>query len=167
MVWWWVVGSLTGRIGIADGWTEGVVVGQPEQQQEPPGTERQRARLLSCQEVIRHDGHGPMTPAHGQPVIITLPAEIDIANVDTVGEQLAAALTPGTRVVIADMTATTFCDSMGIAMLIHAHKQATANGAELRLLLPCPDVLRVLRIHGVDAVLPIYHSLEEALANPG
>jgi hypothetical protein len=34
--------------------------------------------------------------------------------------------------------------------------------AELRLLLPCPNVLRVLKIQGVDAVLPIYHSLEEA-----
>jgi anti-anti-sigma regulatory factor len=44
-------------------------------------------------------------------------------------------LTPGTRLVIADMTATTFCDSLGIAMLVRVRKQATANGAELRLLL--------------------------------
>lgn len=107
-----------------------------------------------------------MTPAHGQPVILTLPAEIDMANVDAIGAQLAAALTPGTRVVIADMTATTFCDSIGIAMLIRARKQATANGTELRLLLPSPDVLRVMRLQGVDAVLPIYHSLEQALAAP-
>jgi anti-sigma B factor antagonist len=69
--------------------------------------------------------------------------------------------------VIADMTATTFCDSAGVTMLIGAKKQATAHGAELRLLLRCPNVVRVLQIQGVDAVLPIYHSLEEALAGAG
>jgi anti-sigma B factor antagonist len=76
-------------------------------------------------------------------------------------------LAPGTWVVIADMTATTFCDSAGIGTLVRAHKQATANGTELRLLLPGPAVLRVLTIQVINAVLPIYHSLEEALAAPG
>ena len=65
--------------------------------------------------------------------------------------------------VIADMTATTFCDSAGITILIRAKKQATAHGAELRLLLSCPNVVRVLQIQGVNAVLPIYHNLEAAL----
>ena len=103
---------------------------------------------------------GPLT-------MVTFPAEIDIATADAVGAQIAAALAPGAHAVIADMTATTFCDSAGINMLIRAKRQATAHGADLRLLLPCPNVLRVLRIQGVDAVLPIYHSLEEALAGAG
>ena len=79
---------------------------------------------------------------------------------------MAAALAPSVHAVIADMTATTFCDSAGIAALIRAKNQVTAHGAELRLLLPCPNVLRVLKIQGVDAVLPIYHSLEEAQKRP-
>ncbi len=109
----------------------------------------------------------PRTPAHGQPVIVTLPAELEIASAGPAGEQLAAALTPGTRVVIADMTATTFCDSMGIGTLVRAHKQATANGTQLRLLLPSPNVLRVLTIQGIETMLPVYDSLEQALAPPG
>ena len=99
--------------------------------------------------------------------VVTLPAEIDMATAPAIGEQVAAALAPGVHIVIADMTATTFCDSAGITMLIRAKKQATARGAELRLLLPCPNVLRVLKLQGVDAVLPIYHSLEGALAGAG
>jgi anti-anti-sigma factor len=90
-----------------------------------------------------------------------------MATANAVGEQVAAALAPGAHVVIADMTATTFCDSAGINMLIRAKKQATAHGTELRLLLTCPNVLRVLKIQGVDAVLPIYYSLEQALAGAG
>src|SRR5689334_22399349 len=88
-----------------------------------------------------------------------------MATADAIGEQVAAALAPGVHAVIADMTATTFCDSAGITMLIRAQKRATAHGAELRLLLRCPNVVRVLKIQGVDAVLPIYHNLEEAWAS--
>jgi len=98
------------------------------------------------------------------PPLVTLPAEIDMANAGALGGQFAAALGPGVRVVIADMTATTFCGSDGINMLIRAQKRAAANGAELRLLLPCPNLLRVMKIQGVDAVLPIFFSLEDALA---
>jgi anti-anti-sigma factor len=111
-------------------------------------------------------GAEPLTPVPAPPVVVTLPAEVDIANAGAVGEQLAAALVPGVRVVIADMTATTFCDSRGVRMLVLAQRQAVAHGAELRLLLPSPRVLRVWRVLGLDMVLPVYQSLEEAQA-PG
>ena len=107
----------------------------------------------------------PVTTA--QAPVVTLPAEIDMANADALGEQLAAALAPGVRVVIADMTATTFCGSAGINTLIRANKRATANGSQIRLLLPCPNVLRIMKIQGVNTVLPIFFSLEEALAGTG
>ncbi len=107
------------------------------------------------------------TTTTGPLTVVTFPAEIDMATADAIGEQVTAALAPGVRALIADMTATTFCDSAGINMLIRAKKRATAHGAELRLLLLCPNVLRVLKIQGVDAVLPIYDSLEEAWQAPG
>jgi anti-anti-sigma regulatory factor len=40
-------------------------------------------------------------------VVVTLPAEIDMANAGQVGQQLGSAIAPGVRVVIADMTAAT------------------------------------------------------------
>jgi RNA polymerase sigma-70 factor (sigma-E family) len=105
-----------------------------------------------------------VTLAQAQPVFVTLPAEIDMANADRVGEQLAAASARGMTVVIADMTATTFCGSAGIGMLLRACRRAAALGIELRLLVTSPRVLTVMKIAGVDTVLPIYHSLEGALA---
>lgn len=100
-------------------------------------------------------------------VVVTLPVEIDMANADCVSEQIAAAFATGPKAVIADMTVTTFCDSIGIRVLLLAHKRASVNGAELRLLRPCHRVLRIMQVLGVDAVLPIYHSLERALAGGG
>lgn len=96
--------------------------------------------------------------------VVTLPAEIDMANAECVGADLRAALTPGVTVVVADMTATTFCDSRGIRTLVLAHEQAAASGAALRLVVRGAGVLRVLALLGVDGLPAIYPSLQEALA---
>jgi anti-sigma B factor antagonist len=63
------------------------------------------------------------------------------------------------------MTATTFCDSTGVRLLVLAHQLAAIHGTELRLLLqPGDPVLRTMKVLGVDAVLPIYHRLDDALS---
>jgi anti-sigma B factor antagonist len=105
--------------------------------------------------------------AGARSVVVSLPAEIDMANAERIGGQLRVAVAAGPKVVIADMTATTFCDSMGMRMLVLAHRHAAARGTELRLLMPRPRVLRVMELLGIDAVLPVYHSREQALAGHG
>ena len=103
--------------------------------------------------------------AHYLPaVVIALPAEIDMANAGEAGQRLGSAVAAGVRTVIADMTATTFCDSSGIGMLVRAHKQAAANRAELRLVVPAPAVLRSLTLASIDQLMPIYPGLGMALA---
>lgn len=109
----------------------------------------------------------PQPEVDARRVVVTLPAEIDLDNADRIGRQLDAALAPGVATVVADMTATTFCDTSGVRMLVLAHKGAAARHAELRVVIPSADVLRVLAILKVDRVLRIYPSLEDALAPPG
>ena len=98
------------------------------------------------------------------PVIVRLPAEIDIANGAAVGQQLCAAFAPGVTIVIADMTATVFCDSSGISQLVLAHHCAAAHHAQLRLAVPHDQVQDVLKVTGVDRLLAVYPSLDAALA---
>jgi anti-sigma B factor antagonist len=98
------------------------------------------------------------------PVIVQLPAEIDIANGAAVGQQLCLAFAPGVTCVIADMTATVFCDSSGISQLVLAHRCAAAHHAQLRLAVPHDQVLDVLNVTGVDRLLAVYASLDAALA---
>jgi anti-sigma B factor antagonist len=110
--------------------------------------------------------------AHVQPpararvplAVVTLPAEIDMANADRVSADLQAAFALGVATVVVDMTATAFCDSRGIHALVLAHQRATAGGAELRLVVPSACVLRVLALTGLDRWLAIYPSLQQALA---
>lgn len=106
----------------------------------------------------------PVTPA--RPVVVTFPAEIDMANAGQFGEQLTSALASGATTVVADLSATSFCDTSGIRILVLAHKQAASNDAGLRVVVPSARVLRDLAITKVDTVLQIYPSLDAALA-PG
>jgi anti-sigma B factor antagonist len=102
-------------------------------------------------------------PQHLPAVVVALPAEIDMANAGRVGQQLGSAFAPGVSTVIADMTATTFCDSSGIGMLVRAHKQAAATSTQLRLVVPSAAVVQALTLVQMDYLLPIYPSLSPAL----
>ena len=97
-------------------------------------------------------------------MVVTLPAEIDITNADAIGAALSFAIARSAGIVIADMTGTRFCNSSGISMLVQAHRQAAANQAELRLVVLCAAVLRALKLVRMDFLLPIYPSLDAALA---
>jgi anti-sigma B factor antagonist len=96
--------------------------------------------------------------------VAVLPAEIDVSNADRVAGELFATIKPGVRVVIVDMTLTTFCDSSGLRAIAQAHDRAQAQDAELRLVTASPGVLRVLAVTSLDAVVPVYSRLDDALA---
>jgi anti-sigma B factor antagonist len=96
--------------------------------------------------------------------VVVLPAEIDVTNSEHVYQQLVAALAPGVDTVVADMTATAFCDSSGVHAIMHAYETADARGVRMRLAVsPGTSVNRVLQLIGVGRLIPVYLSLEEAL----
>lgn len=98
-----------------------------------------------------------------RPTVVTLPAEIDMANAGLVDADLQAAFASGATVVVADMTATTFCDAMGVRALVRAHNRATACDAEFPVVVPSARILRLLALLDLDHLLEIYPSLPEAL----
>src|SRR6516162_7917359 len=97
---------------------------------------------------------------------MTLPAEVDISNAGLVRQDLLAVVAQGASLVIADMTATTFCDSAGVTALVRVARQATAQGSGLRLAAGAPAVIRMLALTGVDKLIEVYPSVAAALADP-
>jgi anti-anti-sigma factor len=91
-----------------------------------------------------------------------MPAEIDVANADEIHRALVSAANLGAPVLIVDMSGTTFCDSAGVQAIIAAHKQAAAADTQLRLV--APAVMRILTLVGVGQLVPLYPTLEAALA---
>jgi anti-sigma B factor antagonist len=98
-------------------------------------------------------------PGRTPPTEIWLPAEIDATNAGRIGEQLDSAIASGAATVIADMTATTFCDSSGARELLLAHHKAAESGTELQIVMPSAAVRRIFQLTGLDQVLAIYPSL--------
>ena len=113
-----------------------------------------------------HRGEGAkmhQRSADATPAVVSLPAEIDITNAGQVYELLMAAAATGAPVVIADCTATVFCDVAGVRRLVMGHAQAAARGVQLRLVIAPGGLLRrLLELLGADSVLPVYPGVEEA-----
>jgi anti-sigma B factor antagonist len=67
-------------------------------------------------------------------------------------------------VVIADLTATRFCDSAGLRHLLLAHRQAGRAGVQLRLVIP-PEgpVSRVAELTGIGRYVAVYPTLQLAV----
>jgi anti-sigma B factor antagonist len=107
------------------------------------------------------------TNGQARPAVVALPAEIDITNTRQVGGELLSAVGSGASAVIADLTATTYCDSSGVGELVRAQRQAAANQVELALVVPSETVLRVFTVLGLDQLMPIYPSLAAALGSAG
>jgi len=97
----------------------------------------------------------------GEQAVVTVPAEIDTINAGEVRQALLAASHDAT-VLIIDMSGTTFCDSAGVQAIIDTYNQAAATRTQLRLV--ATEVLRILTLVGVDQLIPIYPTLEAALA---
>jgi anti-anti-sigma factor len=91
--------------------------------------------------------------------VVTLVGELDMAHAPTVAETLDA-LSDHERPVIVDLTELTFIDSSGIHAIL---RQRPQQGS---VLLVCPpgNIQRVLSVTKIDRVLPVYETLDGALA---
>jgi anti-sigma B factor antagonist len=98
----------------------------------------------------------------GEQAVVTVPAEIDIVNAGEVRQALLAAASHDAAVLVIDMSGTTFCDSAGVQAIIDTYHQAAAAHTQLRLV--ATAVLRILTLVGVDQLIPIYPTLDAALA---
>jgi anti-sigma B factor antagonist len=115
----------------------------------------------------------PVEVIEGVPVV-TAPEEIDIANAAGLkAALLEAALLetapmetaePGRALLVVDMSRTRFCDSAGLNALVGAARLARAEGGEVRLVVTGEAVSRIVELTGVDRVIPIYASLEDAVS---
>jgi anti-sigma B factor antagonist len=96
--------------------------------------------------------------------VVTLPSEMDVVNAGEVSGDLIAVIDAGARTVIADMSATEFCDSAGVKAMVRAYRQAKAQDCVLRLVVTAAAVRRVFGLTGVDRLIPICATMDEALS---
>jgi anti-anti-sigma factor len=95
--------------------------------------------------------------------IARLEGDLDIATVPELRERLLGLLSPGGRLLIIDLSGVSFSDVAGLAVLIGTQRRATARGMVVRLVAPRPQVVKLLRITGLDRRLTTCATLADAL----
>ncbi|MGH7640029.1 MAG: STAS domain-containing protein [Candidatus Dormibacteria bacterium] len=93
--------------------------------------------------------------------LVPAPDEIDAANADSFGASLEAATATGSRIILADLTRTTFCGAAGVRALVEARDRVQAAGAEFRLAVTSHAVLRILDLLGLRASFEIVPGVGE------
>jgi anti-sigma B factor antagonist len=89
--------------------------------------------------------------------VISVAGEADLTAVPHLEEALRIA-SEKTRVVIVDLTETTFIDSPTIGVLVNWTERLRASEGRLTLVCTNPDLLRIFRQIGLDQTLQIVES---------
>jgi anti-sigma B factor antagonist len=93
--------------------------------------------------------------------VVSLAGELDLSTIPGMETPLLGEVSH--RAVIVDLSALSFIDSSGIAVLIKAFMAAEGNLRMHTVIAPGSQVERVLRLAGIDRALPLFVDREAAL----
>lgn len=101
-------------------------------------------------------------------VVVRFEGEIDMAVADEFASHLMAGLNESSadRPLIIDLEAVSFFGSSALNDVIRCHNEGVSDGIAVRLATESPIVVRVIRAAGLDEILAIYPSIDDALGRP-
>jgi len=89
--------------------------------------------------------------------------ELDLASAPRLRSEILGVLGDGARHVVVDLAGVDFLDSLGAGLLVAVRKRVCGLGGVLRLCRPEPHVARVLALAGVDQVVDVFATVDEAV----
>jgi anti-sigma B factor antagonist len=95
--------------------------------------------------------------------VVAVRGEIDLFTAPEFKEHIHGAIEAGRDLVIVDLAETTFIDSSSLGVLISAHRRLNLGGGRLVIACDVPAVLNTFRITGLDSVLEVVRTRDEAL----
>lgn len=104
------------------------------------------------------------TEDHDGLALVTAAGEIDAATADSVADAVSSALADGYKRVVVDFAQVTFIDSTGLGVLVKSHRAAESADATFGVVHPTPQTRKLIRVLGLDQLLNIYDTQEQALA---
>ena len=99
-------------------------------------------------------------------IIAALGGELDIAAAPMLREKLLVMIGPAASRLIIDLSAISYADASGLAVLMATGRRAGLLGGFLRLASPSPEVADALSITGLDRHLAIFPTVDAAITSP-
>lgn len=106
---------------------------------------------------VRAEGEG------GSRTVVRLVGEADVTT-RALGDVLGAEAAKKPRLLLVDVSGLAFIDSAALHEIVRAYRKLLAHGCRLALVGPNLRVARVLQLSGLDEVIPVHASAEEAAA---
>ncbi len=94
--------------------------------------------------------------------VVQVSGELDVYTAPALEEALGELVDQGRVAIIVDLTGVTFMDSTGLGLLIKALKWTREKDGALRIVANTEKVLKVFRVTGLDSVLALHPTVEEA-----
>lgn len=107
----------------------------------------------------KEDGPG------GPRTILRLVGEADLTT-RALADTLDAECAKRPRLLLIDASELSFIDSAAIHEIVRAHRRLRAVGSQLALISPSLPVARMLELSGLDTVIPVHATADEAGALP-
>lgn len=92
---------------------------------------------------------------------IALAGRLDVQGTQEIDLKFTS-FTANQTAVIVDLSAVDFLASIGIRTLLLSAKGVTGRGGKMVFLNPDPNITSILQMAGIDTLIPICRSLEEA-----
>lgn len=104
------------------------------------------------------------TDLHKELPIVECFGEADISNVSALKAALAYAVESGVKEIIIDLRRMDFMDSSGFNALVQGAKRLEdMNEATTVIICPRTHIEQCIRLLGIDALIPVFHTLAEAV----
>jgi anti-anti-sigma factor len=99
-------------------------------------------------------------------VVVKVRGEVDMSHEEELRAELRRAVASNAEGIVVDLTECEFIDSTGVrALLLSREAQESENGPNsLAVAAASEQILRILSVMGIDRVIPIRPTVEEAAA---
>lgn len=96
--------------------------------------------------------------------VVTAAGELDAHSAPALQAQVAPLTAQQNASLVIDLTDVGFIDSTGLGVLVTTLKHVREVDGRLDVVVTSPRVLKVLAITGLDVVIPLHSTLDEALS---
>ena len=100
----------------------------------------------------------------GGHTVLAASGEIDIAAVPMFRDHLRRLVDDGAASIVIDLSEVRFIDSAGLRVLVDGLTRARRRDADMRVACPSASLRRTFEISGLDKVMNVHQSVEEATA---
>ena len=101
----------------------------------------------------------------GRATVARIRGEVDMSNADLLHDELSSHIGEASWLVL-DLSGCDYLDSAGLSVIARIHARCRARGKQMRVVVPttAATVDRALSIAGMDGLLRVDRSIDEALA---